>query len=43
MKQLESMADCSEWLAQGDRPEQLDVLRRHVGKGLPCEAEALVR
>ena len=43
LKQLESMADWSKWLAQGDRPEQLDVLRRHVERGLPCGAEGFLR
>ena len=42
-QRLESKADWSKWLAQGDRPEQLDVLRRHVERGLPCGAEGFLR
>ena len=30
MRQLNSVGDWSKWLAQGDRPEQLEGLRRHV-------------
>ena len=44
LQRLESKADWSKWLAQGDRPEQLDVLRRHVERGLPCcGAEGFLR
>lgn len=41
--QLRSIGDWSAWLAQGDRPEQLEVLRRYVEKGLPCGAEGFIR
>jgi putative transposase len=43
LAQLRSMGDWSTWLAQGDQPEQLEVLRRHVGRGLPCGAEGFLR
>ena len=43
LKQVESAGDWSKWLAQGDQPEQLDVLRRHIERGLPCGAEAFLR
>ena len=42
-RQFKSIGDWSKWLAEGDRPEQLEVLRRHVERGLPCGAEGFVR
>lgn len=41
--QVRSVGDWSKWLAQGDRPEQLEVLRRHVERGVPCGAEGFIR
>ena len=35
-RQFAGVGNWSAWLAKGDEPEQLDVLRRHVEKGLPC-------
>ena len=35
--------DWSAWLAQGDQPEHLETLRRHVEKGLPCGSERFIR
>jgi len=32
--QVRSRRDWSKWLAEGDQPEQLEVLRRHVDRGL---------
>jgi putative transposase len=43
LRRVRSIGDWSEWLAEGDRPEQLDVLRRHVERGLPCGAEGFIR
>jgi putative transposase len=43
LRQVKSIGDWSKWLAEGDRPEQLDVLRRHVERGLPCGAEGFIR
>lgn len=43
LRQVKSVGDWSSWLAQGDRPEQLEVLRRHVERGLPCGAERFIR
>jgi len=43
LTQLESMGDWSKWLAEGDRPDELEVLRRHVERGLPCGSEKFVR
>src|SRR5579863_8089804 len=33
-RQFESIGDWSAWLAEGDMPDQLDVLRRNAEKGL---------
>ncbi|MGH6630258.1 MAG: hypothetical protein ACREB3_11055, partial [Burkholderiales bacterium] len=43
--QVRSRRDWSKWLAEGDQPEQLKVLRRHVEieRGLPCGSEGVVR
>lgn len=41
--QVRSVGDWSKWLAQEDRPEQLEVLRRHVERGVPCGAEGFIR
>jgi putative transposase len=41
--QIRSVGDWSEWLAEGDRPEQVEVLRRHVERGLPCGAAGFIR
>lgn len=35
-KQFEEIGDWSRWLAEGDEPEELMVLRRNIDKGLPC-------
>ncbi len=43
LSQIKSVGDWSKWLAEGDRPEQLEVLRRHVERGLPCGAEVFIR
>jgi putative transposase len=40
---IKSVGDWSKWLAEGDLPEQLKVLRRHVERGLPCGAEGFIR
>jgi len=43
LRQVKSVGNWSKWLAEGDRPEQLEVLRRHVERGLPCGAERFIR
>lgn len=43
LKQYEGEGEWSAWLAEGEQPAQLDILRRHVEKGLPCGAERFVR
>jgi putative transposase len=42
-KQFESIGDWSAWLAEGDEPEQLEVLRRNAGKGLPCGSAKFIQ
>ena len=42
-RRLKSVGDWSQWLAEGERPEQLKVLRGHVERGLPCGAEGFIR
>jgi len=42
-RQFESIGDWSAWLAEGDDPQRLEVLRRNVDKGLPCGSEKFVR
>lgn len=41
--ELESVPDWSGWLAEGDRPSQLTVLRQQAWRGLPCGSDAFVR
>lgn len=42
-RQFESIGDWSAWLAEGDDPEHLNVIRRNIEKGLPCGSERFVR
>lgn len=41
-RQIEGIDDWSAWLAEGDEPERLAVLRRHFDKGLPCGSETFI-
>lgn len=43
--QMKSVGDWSQWLAESDHEEraQVEVLRQHVERGLPCGAEDLIR
>lgn len=43
LRQVKSLGNWPRWLAEGDRPEQLEVLRRHVERGLPCGAGGFIR
>ena len=43
LTQFESVGDWSKWLAEGDRPDEIEELRRHVERGLPCGSEKFVR
>ena len=42
-KQFESVRDWSAWLSEGDEPQELEVLRRNVGKGLPCGSPTFIK
>ena len=42
VKQLRQVDDWSRWLAQGDAPEELAVIRRHVETGLPWGAKTFI-
>jgi putative transposase len=42
-RQFESIGDWSAWLAEGDAPQRLEILRRNVEKGLPCGSEKFVQ
>ncbi|MBI3344375.1 MAG: transposase [Gammaproteobacteria bacterium] len=42
-RQFEGIGDWSAWLAEGDEPEKLEVLRRNVDKGLPCDQRSSSR
>ncbi len=42
-KQFEQISHGSAWLAEGDEPETLEILRRNVNKGLPCGSVKFVR
>jgi len=41
--QLAGIGDWSAWLAQGDEPEKLELLRRNAEKGLPCGSDRFIR
>ena len=40
---VEGIGDWSGWLAEGEKPQTLERLRRHTEKGLPCGPEKFVR
>ncbi len=40
---LVSTGDWSDWLSVGEEGDRLDVLRKHVEKGLPCGSESFVK
>jgi REP-associated tyrosine transposase len=39
---LAAVTDWPAWLAEGDEPEEVAVLRCNVDKGLPCGSEAFI-
>ena len=41
--QFQAVGDWSAWLAEGDEPEQLSVIRRNIEKGLPCGSERFLK
>ncbi len=42
-RQFDSIGDWSDWLAVGDEPDKMEVLRRNADKGLPCGSENFIR
>ena len=42
-KQFSVTQDWSVWLSEGDKPEEMQMLRRNVEKGLPCGSEDFVK
>lgn len=40
--QFESIGDWSAWLAVGDSEAEMSILRRNVGKGLPCGSKRFI-
>lgn len=42
-KQFSGVRDWSAWLAEGDAPQQLEVLRRNADKGLPCGSPKFIQ
>jgi putative transposase len=42
-KQFSVMEDWSAWLSEGDEAEEIQTLRRNVGKGLPCGSADFVQ
>ena len=41
-KQFASIRHWSAWLAEGDEPEQLNLLRRNADMGLPCGSQKFI-
>lgn len=41
-ERLEAVTDWSAWLAEGDETDDLAILRRNAGKGLPCGSAAFI-
>jgi len=42
-KLTEHVDDWSAWLAEGDDPSELTIIRRNIEKGLPCGSELFVK
>ena len=42
-KRFSSMDDWPGWLAEGDEPEKLMLLRRNIEKGLPCGSDQFIK
>ena len=41
-RQVNAIGDWSAWLAAGDRPTEINALRRNASKGLPCGSEGFL-
>ena len=42
-KKFNSIGDWSTWLAAGDDPERMQMLRRNIEKGLPCGSDRFIK
>ena len=42
-KLTDHVDDWSAWLAEGDAPDELAVIRRNIDKGLPCGTDRFIR
>lgn len=42
MRQFEQIKDWSGWLAEGDEPDKMELIRRNVEKGLPCGSRRFI-
>jgi putative transposase len=42
-RKIDGIGDWAAWLAEGDAPDTLEVLRRNADKGLPCGSERFIR
>lgn len=42
-RQIDGIGRWSAWLSEGDEPDKLDILRRHVDKGLPCGSPKFIQ
>ncbi len=42
-KQMESIGDWSAWLAEGDKEQELALIRRNIEKGLPCGSDRFIK
>ena len=43
LRQFEAVGSWSAWLAERDQADRVDILRRHVERGLPCGSENFIR
>ena len=42
-KLTEQVDDWSAWLAEGDDPSELKMIRRNIEKGLPCGSDRFIK
>ncbi|MGF1547531.1 MAG: hypothetical protein ACFCUG_09395 [Thiotrichales bacterium] len=41
-KKFSETENCSVWLAEGDEADEIEILRRDVGKRLPCVSDGFI-
>ena len=42
-RQLTQILNWSAWLAEGDNPDEISIIRRNIEKGLPCGSDRFIR